>query len=77
MKIEIDNDIIKATIKCRKDFDCLKNQNHVFKKVNSLVGGQVLFVNCAEAGCDYYLSYGSSAICYCPTRQAIYKKYAK
>lgn len=77
MKMEIDIDIIKETIHCRKDFDCLKNGNCILKKVDNFVSGNVLFVNCADNGCDYHMSYDNSTICRCPTRQAIYKKYAK
>lgn len=77
MKIEIDIDIIKTTVRCRKSFDCLKNQNHCFKKVSSSMKGEFLWVHCDDKGCDYYLSFGNSTICNCPTRMAIYKKYAK
>ena len=77
MKIEIDIEAIKKTIHCRKDIDCLKCEDCILKKVDSLVGGQVLFIDCADSSCDYYMRYGSSTICHCPTRLAIYKKYAK
>ena len=77
MKIEIDIDIIKKTTRCRKDFDCLKNQNHAFKTVSSAMAEEFLWIHCNEKGCDYYLSFGNSTICNCPTRLAIYKKYGK
>ena len=77
MEIEIDLDIIKKTNFCQKDFDCLKNPNHVFKQVDRLVDWKVLFVHCTERGCTYYMDFGGATVCNCPTRQAIYKKYAK
>ena len=77
MEIEIDIDTIKKTIHCRNDFDCLKNQNHIFKKVESFVNLRVLFIDCDDRCCNYNRSFGNSTVCNCPTRRAIYKKYAK
>lgn len=76
MSFVIDKTILDETVHCRKDFECLENDNSlcVAKKVESLVDGKVLFLKCNEM-CRYKITYGNSAICNCPTRIEIFRKY--
>jgi hypothetical protein len=75
--LQINEQTIKDTIKCSRDFDCLKNENHsCLGNIVSCVSGEVHFVNCT-ASCKYKIRFGSSPFCSCPTRKAIYNKYGK
>jgi hypothetical protein len=41
--------------------------------VEDFVGMQVLFVNCTNKSCFYYMPYGNSTICNSENRKKIYK----
>lgn len=74
--MDIDKKIIEETIKCEKSFDCLKNDKHVYCKVENCVSSEVHFVKCLnDEYCVYRMSFGESYICNCPTRKEIYNKY--
>jgi len=46
-------------------------------QVVSFVQNRVLFVNCSNNWCNYYMHFGNSTICNSPKRIEIYKKYKK
>jgi hypothetical protein len=74
MEIKIDEDTLKSTIKCEKDFSCLKGQNE-FCKIEYCVS-DVYFGKCKEhTYCIYKRALGDSFFCSCPTRKEIYSKY--
>ena len=59
MKIEIDKDIVSKAILCEKNFDCLKNENHDFCKVEFSCFREVHFINCLEDNfCVYKKVFG-------------------
>jgi len=76
MNFVIHKSILEETVHCRKDFECLKNDNSlcITKKVENCVDGRILFLKCNEM-CSYKMTYGNSAICNCPTRKEIFRKY--
>lgn len=76
MKIDIDKKIIDETDRCKKDFECLKNDNHIYCKVNNCVSESAHFIECVDdLDCNYKMSFGFSYMCTCPTRKEIYNKY--
>jgi len=76
MKIEIDKDIVSKAILCEKNFDCLKNENHDFCKVEFSCSSEVHFINCLEDNfCVYKKVFGDSFYCSCPIRKEINNKY--
>ena len=75
MEIKIDEDTLKSTTKCEKNFSCLKDQNGLCK-VEYYIPDIVYFAKCNEhISCRYKKGYGNSFFCSCPTRKEIYIKY--
>ena len=75
--MEIEKEILDKTVHCKKDFDCIKN-NNICCKVESCIDKKVHFVRCSEENaCNYRISFGHSYICTCPTRIEIYNKYGR
>ena len=76
MKIEIKEETIKTTTQCKKNFNCLSSEKHIFCKVESCVNGSVHFIKCLdEENCNYRSSFGNSLMCNCPTRKEIFNRY--
>ncbi len=76
--MDINKEILKRTTKCEKDFNCLKDEKHVYCKVERCVSDKVHFIQCLIDGyCIYRMSFGESFICNCPTRKEIFNKYGK
>jgi hypothetical protein len=74
--IKIDEDVIKSTTKCEKDFKCLVDNTYELCKVTEAVHDKVIFVKCLEESyCNYKMGYGYSHTCNCPIRKERYKKY--
>lgn len=76
--MEIDNQILKRTTQCDKSFVCQHDPNNCYclsLKVERCVEGKIIFINCVNSLCKYYLSFGRAIICNCPTRIGIYLKY--
>jgi hypothetical protein len=78
--LEIESLILKKTAHCRKNFDCLRDQNDsscLNVPVTYCVGAKILFVKCTDRTCQYRMSYGHNTVCNCLTRLEIYKKHRK
>ena len=76
MEIEVDQETIEATTECEKDFACLSSKERVYCPVEDLLLGRIPFVRCLhDEPCVYQSKLEGFAICTCPTRKAIYKKY--
>jgi hypothetical protein len=74
--MKIEKEILDKTVKCTKDFDCLKNEKHIYCKVERVIDNKIDFIKCKEKTlCNYKLAFGYSNICTCPTRIEIYNKY--
>ena len=64
------------TTDCDDNFDCIRNSNHVYCKVENCVDNKVHFIKCLnENYCPYRMLFGHSYICNCPTRKEIYNKF--
>ncbi len=75
-EMKLDEKILNETFRCEKTFDCLKNKDHVYCKVENSSFENILFVKCLSADvCSYKTSFGTSFMCNCPTRNEIFKKY--
>lgn len=78
MKIEIGDDVIKATTKCEKCFSCLSDNLEHSCKVEYCVSDTVYFVKCLNlAHCNYKVPFGDGHFCTCPIRKEIYNRYKK
>ncbi|PJC58491.1 MAG: hypothetical protein CO023_05245 [Flavobacteriales bacterium CG_4_9_14_0_2_um_filter_35_242] len=82
--MKIDDDILKKTTLCQKNFECLcsketnsTNEKNCIKKADCFVTEDLFVVECTESACPYFLNYGGYCICSCPTRIEIYKKYGR
>jgi hypothetical protein len=77
MEIEISDDILQRTTRCRQDFSCLFGQTSHLCKVKSAVGHTVLFIEkpVDDKRCDYQIPFGYDFICVCPVRNEIYRRY--
>ena len=77
MNIEIDEKILTETILCKKNFECLKNDNHVICKIEIAINDKFLITKCVDNRfCSYKKSFGYSPFqCTCPTRKEILNKY--
>jgi hypothetical protein len=76
MEIEVDEKTINQTLHCRKNFDCLKSNNHVCCKVETCVNKKVHFITCADnIYCSYKMTFGSSFLCTCAVRKESFNKY--
>lgn len=76
--MEIDKKIIAETLNCRRNFDCLDDEKHVYCKVENCIKYKVHFIKYLETSiCYYKMSFGDSAICTCPTRKEIFNKYSQ
>ena len=77
--MEIEKEILDKTVHCKKDFDCIKN-NNICCTVTRCVDKEVHFVECSQENnsCEYRMTFGfATYICTCPTRKEIYKKYGR
>ena len=75
--LKINEQTIKETTKCSKNFECLKDENSsCMGKVVSCVSGEVHFVDCTES-CRFKIRFGCSQFCSCPTRKVIFNKFRK
>ena len=76
MKLELDEDILKKTTKCRQDFACLSAEGECLCEVEDLINDTLCFVRATNCGfCDYKIFFGNTFICSCPARNEIYKRY--
>jgi len=73
----IDDNIILKTKECSKEFECLRADDHAClkTKVDRFISGNVLFIDCNDKFCHYYMNFGNSVICNCPIRKEVFRKY--
>lgn len=76
MDIEISEDILKSTTKCRYNFSCLNGVKECLCEVRSSNGHDTLFItSSSDRDCIYCAPLKNSYLCFCPTRREIYKRY--
>lgn len=74
--MEIDQKVLENTTNCLKDFECIKNADFTFCKVEECINKKVYFVKSEnQKFCPYKMYFGHSTICNCPTRKGIFNKY--
>ncbi|MFZ3059066.1 MAG: hypothetical protein WA102_04925 [Candidatus Methanoperedens sp.] len=74
--IRVNEEILKNTTKCRKDFSCLSGKRNDICRVELAVNDKIHFVKClSDEPCDYKKSFGYSFICICPVRKELYNMY--
>ncbi len=74
MKIALDEST-QAQTTCQKGFSCISGRIENICKVRELMLGEALLIECADKSlCHYKESFGSWAICTCPTRKEIYRR---
>lgn len=73
----IDDAVVVQAHRCEDSHRCLNDCGVQLCQIDTAtVGGEVIFVDPEKCGsCTYRVSFGFSAICSCPVRKAIYKKY--
>jgi hypothetical protein len=77
MDITINEDILKQTTKCHRKFSCLSGEPGDLCKVDLRNGNHILYVKPKnKLACDYAAPFGTSgAVCLCPTRLELHKRY--
>ena len=75
--ITIDNKVKDRVTECKKDYACIKNNNHTLCDIEHATDNDILFIKCKdEVCCNYRIAFGfSSYICSCPVRIEICSKY--
>lgn len=74
--ININEDIVKNTTKCKKCFSCLNSEAKDICRVELNVDDKIHFVKCISTNiCDYRMSFGYSHVCLCPVRKEIFNRY--
>lgn len=75
-KTEINEEILKNTTKCNKNFSCLSGNRNELCMVEYNVKDKIHFIKCTNTKfCSYKISFGYSYVCTCPTRKEIYNRY--
>jgi hypothetical protein len=71
----VSEDTLENTTKCAKGFSCLYGEGQPFCEVEYAIGDEVLFVEYTDGACRYWMPFGFSSVCNCPTRREIYNRY--
>jgi hypothetical protein len=75
-KFIIEDQIVKATKKCEKNFSCLKLDESAMCKVVFCINCKLHGIECKnDTFCAYKLTAEERNFCTCPTRKEIYFKY--
>ncbi len=75
MKTKVDDNILRETTKCRKNFSCLNGEKPICT-VEFCIENTVHFVKCASNdSCVYRVPFGYSYVCICPVRKELYNRY--
>ncbi|MEW6599330.1 MAG: hypothetical protein AB1499_00010 [Nitrospirota bacterium] len=76
MKLEISEQAINNTKRCRKNFACLSGSGHCLCKLTYCFNGKSYFIK-PERNllCNYKVTFSGSVLCSCPTRKEIYNRY--
>jgi len=74
--IQINEEYLKNTTKCKKDFSCLSGKRNDLCKVELNVEDKIHFVKCMSSEpCSYRISFGYSFVCLCPVRKELFNRY--
>lgn len=80
--MKIDEKILKKTTKCPNNFECLndlksnkKREGSCINNMKIFVSNELIFVDCSNCFCSYFMNFGYSVVCKCPTRMEIFIKH--
>ncbi len=77
MEYKIDTEILRETVKCRKNFSCLSGVKDCLCEVEDNIYNKILFIKPrSNKLCDYRNAFGYSYVCNCPTRKEIFRLYS-
>jgi hypothetical protein len=73
MALTVSEEAIRATRRCRHDFDCLESEGYPMCSGEFLISGNGLFARAVgKLSCPYSLPFGTGHICNCPVRIELY-----
>ena len=76
MDIKIDEDTLKKTTECEKNFSCLSGENECLCEAVVSSGNRFLFIDPkSNISCNHCMPFGNYFLCDCPTRNEIYRLY--
>lgn len=74
--VQVDEETLKKTTKCNKDFSCLFGEKNELCQVELNVDDKIHFVKCKSVEpCNYRRSFGYSFVCSCPVRKELFNRY--
>ncbi len=75
MVFKIDEDVLKNTTKCKKNFSCLTGETNICR-VELCVANKIHFIKCVDnLPCGYRIPFGYSYVCICPVRKELHNRY--
>ena len=76
METQLEDYILQATNKCKKNFSCLDGgKDCICKIVHSNNNHTVQIEGKPVSACNYILSMGSKMYCLCPVRNELYNRH--
>ncbi len=76
MKLEIQEEVLNGTTRCRKEFACLSGTGECLCDLKYCLGGKSYFIRAdKDMPCNYKVNFGNYILCSCPTRKEIYNQY--
>jgi len=73
--VEISEDLLKKTTRCKKDFSCLSGERKLCR-VELCVDDKIHFIKCvSNEPCGYKIPFGYSFVCICPVRKELHNRY--
>lgn len=77
MQYVINEDIVRDTTKCRKDFSCLFGAHECLCQIEECLSNKFYFVRPETDTdlCNYRIRFGNYYVCSCSTRKELYKRY--
>lgn len=75
MDLKIDEEILKKTTRCKKNFSCLSGERSLCN-IELCVNEKIHFIKCVSGeSCNYRIPFGYSFVCTCPVRKELHKRY--
>ena len=76
MDIKVDEHIVAASGKCKKDFGCLNGNKACLCEVDHSNANRTVQIKTTPThACPYTMKMGSSVYCLCPVRNEIFNRY--
>lgn len=76
MKFDIEEHILKAAAKCRKEYSCLDGNTECLCPVRAINGNHTVQIDAACANsCKYCFPMKPKTYCLCPVRNELYNRY--